>query len=124
MTRHYITGGGWSTSLGDRVHHHSPFQSHCDATLYPAGGWSVWATALDADALVLDETTRGALTPLPPRLAIVIGRESTGISDEVRWWWGGGLPRILLLLLLLLLLILVTARRHSVCGVVGGASRR
>jgi tRNA G18 (ribose-2'-O)-methylase SpoU len=44
-------------------------------------GWSVWATDLSQTAVCLDSA--GALGALPPRVAVVIGRETDGVSAEM-----------------------------------------
>ena len=49
-----------------------------------AGGWAIWATDLSPEAVLFDERAKAALTPLPARLAVVVGRESDGISAEMR----------------------------------------
>ena len=46
-----------------------------------AEGYAVWATDLSREAVNMDEP--GALLPVPPKVAIVIGRESDGVSPEM-----------------------------------------
>jgi tRNA G18 (ribose-2'-O)-methylase SpoU len=41
----------------------------------------VWATDLSVEATCLDD--RSAFLPMPPKVAIVIGRESDGVSPEL-----------------------------------------
>ncbi|MHC4381110.1 MAG: TrmH family RNA methyltransferase, partial [Planctomycetota bacterium] len=43
-----------------------------------AGGWTIWATDLGRDAV---PATPEDLGPLPDRLALILGRESDGVSD-------------------------------------------
>ncbi|MDP7063047.1 MAG: RNA methyltransferase [Planctomycetota bacterium] len=43
-------------------------------------GWSIWATDLSAEAVVASNVN---LAPLPEKVAIVMGRESDGVSEEM-----------------------------------------
>jgi tRNA(Leu) C34 or U34 (ribose-2'-O)-methylase TrmL len=43
-------------------------------------GWDIWATDLNAGAV---EATARELSPLPPKVALVMGRESDGVSREM-----------------------------------------
>lgn len=43
-------------------------------------GWAIWATDLGRGA---EEATLVALTPLPDKVALVVGRESDGVSEEM-----------------------------------------
>mmetsp|Transcript_23115 Transcript_23115/g.30006 ORF Transcript_23115/g.30006 Transcript_23115/m.30006 type:complete len:313 (-) Transcript_23115:58-996(-) len=46
--------------------------------------WEIWATDLSPKAVCLNDAEgRGVLCPLPAKLAVVIGRESDGVSQEM-----------------------------------------
>eukprot|EP00051_Salpingoeca_urceolata_P023935 m.412765 g.412765 ORF g.412765 m.412765 type:complete len:284 (-) comp20171_c0_seq6:9411-10262(-) len=47
------------------------------------GGWQIWASELSPEAIPLDNRGKEKLCPLPPKLAVVIGRETDGVSKEV-----------------------------------------
>jgi len=44
-------------------------------------GWAVWATDLSREAVNLDDA--GHALVVPPKVALVIGRESDGVSPEM-----------------------------------------
>jgi len=47
------------------------------------GGYTIWASDLSDAAECLSNENRGAFEPMPSKIALVIGRESDGVSPEM-----------------------------------------